>query len=134
MKKTYIALLILILLVGGFSMMTKNKAEAPTKETLEEEAVVATGVVKEFTVSGNNFAFVPSIITVNKGDKVKVTFKNSIGFHDFVIDEYGVATKQTQAPTTEVIEFIANKKGSFEYYCSVGSHRMMGMKGTLIVK
>jgi plastocyanin len=46
---------------------------------------------------------------------------------------YGAATKQTQAPTEEVIEFTADKVGSFEYYCSVGSHRQMGMKGVLKV-
>ena len=90
--------------------------------------------VKEFTVSGKNFSFTPSMITVKKGDKVKITFQNSAGFHDFVIDQYGVATKQTNAPTTEVIEFTADKTGSFEYYCSVGTHRAMGMKGTLVVE
>ena len=51
-----------------------------------------------------------------------------------MIDEYGAATKQGQAPFEEVIEFTADKTGSFEYYCSVGTHRQMGMKGTLIVK
>lgn len=94
----------------------------------------ATGVVKEFTVSGDNFSFVPSTITVKKGDKVKITFVNSAGFHDFVIDEYSVASKKTQSPTTEVLEFMADKVGSFEYYCSVGSHRAMGMKGALVVE
>ena len=89
--------------------------------------------VKEFTVSGKNFSFTPSLITVKKGDKVKITFQNSSGFHDFVIDEYGVAAKQAQSPATEVIEFTADKAGSFEYYCSVGSHRAQGMKGTLVV-
>lgn len=90
--------------------------------------------VKEFTISGKNFSFEPSLITVNKGDRVKITFENTAGFHDFVIDEYGVATKQAQAPDTEVIEFTADKVGSFEYYCSVGTHRAMGMKGTLKVQ
>ena len=31
-------------------------------------------------------------------------------------------------------EFTADKVGSFEYYCSVGSHRSMGMKGVLKVE
>lgn len=90
--------------------------------------------VKEFTVKGQNFSFAPSMITVKKGDKVKITFENTSGYHDFKIDEYGVATKQTQAPSTEVLEFTADKAGSFEYYCSVGQHRSMGMKGTLKVE
>jgi len=89
---------------------------------------------KEFVVSGNNFSFNPSVIKVNKGDKVRVVFKNTAGFHDFKIDAYGVATKKTNAPTEEVLEFTADKTGSFEYYCSVGTHRAQGMKGTLVVE
>jgi plastocyanin len=90
--------------------------------------------VKQFTISGDNFSFSPTAITVKQGDRVQITFKNNNGFHDFVIDEYGVATKQAQSPATEVLEFTADKLGSFEYYCSVGTHRAMGMKGTLLVE
>ena len=101
---------------------------------VEEMVVNSEGEVKEFTVSGKNFSFTPSLIAVKKGDKVKITFKSSQGFHDFIIDEFGVATKQAQAPYEEILEFTADKVGSFEYYCSVGSHRAMGMKGTLKVE
>lgn len=93
-----------------------------------------TAPVKEFTVEGKNFSFSLKEIKVKKGDLVKINFKNTQGFHDLVIDEFKVATKQFQAPGTEVLEFIADKVGSFEYYCSVGSHRAMGMWGTLIVE
>lgn len=34
----------------------------------------------------------------------------------------------------DVIEFTPDKAGSFEYYCSVGKHREMGMKGMLTVE
>lgn len=117
-----------------------NTVNEIAKETEAEGGLVnakvevGTPAVKEFTISGKNFSFAPSTIIVQKGDKVKITFKNENGFHDFVIDGYGVATKQTQSPTMEVLEFTADKAGSFEYYCSVGSHRQMGMKGTFIVK
>ena len=32
------------------------------------------------------------------------------------------------------VTVVSDKTGSFEYYCSVGTHRQMGMKGTLTVK
>lgn len=140
MKNTLIILIVLLVLGGGawFIIGQKNSAEISEEEVLtpeegdtEEEM---SGSLKEFTVSGTNFAFNPSTITVKKGDRVKITFKNTAGFHDFVIDEYGVATKQAQAPMTEVLEFTADKVGSFEFYCSVGTHRAMGMKGTLKVE
>ena len=99
-----------------------------------EFTVCPSSIVKEFVILGKNFSFMPSLITVKKGDRVKITFKNTLGFHDFRIDEYGVATKQAQAPYEEVLEFIADRVGSFEYYCSVGTHRAMGMKGILKVE
>lgn len=90
--------------------------------------------VKEFTITGNNYSFSPAIMKVKKGDRVKITFKNTEGFHDLKIDEFNVATQKLQADQEEFIEFTADKTGSFEYYCSVGSHRAMGMKGSLIVE
>lgn len=93
-----------------------------------------TSTVKEFTVAGDNFAFAPSTMTVKKGDTVRITFTNAEGFHDLKIDEFDVATAKLNAGGTETIEFVADKTGTFEYYCSVGSHRAMGMKGTLTVQ
>lgn len=89
---------------------------------------------KEFTVVGDNYSFAPNMLTVNKGDKVKITFQNKNGFHDFVIDELGVNSGKINGGQEKIVEFTADKAGSFEYYCSVGSHRAMGMKGTLTVK
>ena len=149
MNKIITAIVILVIVVGGWMLIGRKTSEAPviepeasdTNETSTSTSVdtsistsVTTGAVKEFAVTGSNFSFTPSTITVKKGDRVKITFSNTSGFHDFKIDEYGVATKQTQSPTTEVLEFTADKVGSFEYYCSVGTHRAMGMKGTLIVE
>ncbi len=89
--------------------------------------------VKEFTINAANFSFSPSAITVKKGDHVKITVTNSDGVHDFKIDEFNVATPRIQSGQTAVVEFDATKTGSFQYYCSVGSHRAMGMWGTLSV-
>lgn len=91
--------------------------------------------VKSFTVEGSNFKFSTSEIKVKKGDTVKITFNNTGGFHDFVIDEFsGAKTKQIQGGSSETITFVADKTGTFEFYCSVGSHRQMGMKGKFIVE
>ncbi len=92
------------------------------------------GTSKAFTVTGNNFAFDTKEIRVKEGDTVKVTFVNSEGTHDWALDEFNVKTAMLQAGGTETIEFVANKKGEFEYYCSFGQHRQMGMVGKLIVE
>lgn len=145
MKKTYIIIIVLVLIAGAlFFILNSKKLEAPTlqddnlgsasEETPDKSDNSGTVAVKEFTISGQNFSFSPSTIKVKKGDRVKITFKNTQGFHNFIIDEFGVATQQTQSPDTEVLEFTADKVGSFEYYCSVGTHRSMGMVGTLKVE
>lgn len=99
----------------------------------DPEAEDADKTIKSFNVSGGNFSFTPSTMTVKKGDTVRITFKNEEGFHDLKIDEFNVATKQIAAGAEETVEFVADKAGDFEYYCSVGKHRQMGMVGTLTV-
>jgi cytochrome c oxidase subunit II len=97
-------------------------------------ASVSTGAVKSFTVTSSSFKFSPTEIRVKQGDKVRVTLNNTNGMHDFVIDEFNVKTKVIQGAGSDVVEFTADKKGTFEYYCSVGNHRQMGMVGKLIVE
>jgi plastocyanin len=71
---------------------------------------------------------------VKDSEKVRIEFTSTVGFHDFVIDEFQAATKKVKVGESTFVEFIANKKGIFEYYCSVGTHRQQGMKGKLIVE
>lgn len=89
--------------------------------------------VKELTVTNQGFVFDPKTISVKKGDRVKITYTNGGGTHDFRVDGYNVGTNVLQGGQSQTIEFTADKVGSFEFYCSVGNHRAMGMKGTLTV-
>lgn len=90
--------------------------------------------VKTFTVEAKNFSFSLPEIKVNENDKVKIVLVNKQGFHDWINDLYGAKTEQIQANETAEVEFVADKTGTSEYYCSVGQHRAMGMKGNLIVE
>lgn len=94
---------------------------------------------KIFVLTGENFKFLMDgqealEIRVKKGDKVRVEFTSVDGFHDWVVDEFDAATKRVQTDGTTFVEFVADKKGTFEYYCSVGQHRANGMRGQLIVE
>ena len=89
---------------------------------------------KVITVNGGEFFFNPKEIRVKQGQRIQIVFNNSAGFHDFVIDELNVRTKQISAGQSDTVEFIADKKGTFEFYCSVGSHRAKGMIGNIIVE
>ncbi len=134
-----------VLVVGGLGVWYLGRN--PKTEILNSKDVVEStpaptpgptveslGEVKEFVVNGNDFKFDVTEIRVKVGDKVKVTFKNTGGFHDWVLDEFNVKTAQLKDGAEETVEFVAEKAGTFEYYCSVGKHRQMGMVGKLIVE
>ncbi len=110
------------------SMSTSTKSSAsstpPTTQTQ----------VKTFTITAQNFSFNPKEIRVKKGDTVKIILKNSGGFHDWVIDAFNARTTQIQGGQTAEVTFVADKAGTFEYYCSVDEHKQMGMRGNLIVE
>ncbi len=131
------------LLVGAFvtlaligagcdNRITNNTVPADNTETENNGEMGNVNVVK-VEVSGQNFTFTPNRIEVKKGQTVELTFKNVSGFHDFILDEFNVKTEQKQGPDTQVVTFIVDQAGEFEYYCSVGKHREMGMKGMLVV-
>ncbi|HLB51825.1 hypothetical protein A3F07_04355 [candidate division WWE3 bacterium RIFCSPHIGHO2_12_FULL_38_15] len=104
------------------------------ESTTSTPSATGTTQVKEFIVKGSNFKFDITEIKVKVGDKVKMTFENTGGFHDWNLDEFNVGTKVLNIGEKETVEFTASKAGTFEYYCSVGQHRQMGMKGNLIVE
>lgn len=104
------------------------------QNTEMENGTATTSTQKTFHIVGGNFFFVPNEVKVNKGDTVTIIFDNAGGLHDFVIDEMNARTKRIQTNGEDTVTFTADKTGSFEFYCSVGQHRQMGMKGMLIVQ
>jgi nitrosocyanin len=114
------------------SMEATPTAEPTQASQLPTQAVTTEGV-KEFVLEGGSFYYKPNVITVKKGDKVKVTMNSVSMMHDFVIDELNVKSEVAPSGKAAVVEFTADKAGSFEFYCSVGQHRANGMVGTLVV-
>ena len=118
------------------------KSSVPPKPLSQELPAGVTGAdvnapnvsVKSFTLTAKNWEFVPSTITVNKGDTVKLTITATDVTHGFSLSDFNVkATLEPNQPKT--VEFVADKAGTFSFRCSVfcgDGHS--GMKGTLIVK
>jgi plastocyanin len=97
------------------------------------------GNAKTFVLTGHNFRFVMDRaenpeIRVKAGDTVRLEFSSTDGFHDWVLDEFAAATKRVRTGESTSVEFVAGRAGTFEYYCSVGTHRQQGMKGVFIVE
>lgn len=149
MKKVGIIVGIVVLMglvVGGVVLMQakpKEQASQAPQATQATEPVVTlqetpeptgTGNVIEMSITGSNFKFSPNQIKAKKGDTIKLTFTSSGGVHDFTVDEFDVQTSQLSEGEEEEVEFVVDQAGTFEFYCSVGNHRKMGMVGKLIVE
>jgi len=95
---------------------------------------------KTFDLVGENFRFklngveTPDLV-VTQGDTVRITLTSTDMPHDWIVDEFNAKTARVNKGEPSVsVEFVASKKGTFEYYCSVGKHRANGMVGQLIVQ
>jgi heme/copper-type cytochrome/quinol oxidase subunit 2 len=107
------------LLVGGASALTLK----PTGQ----------GVAREFTVTGDQFAFKPGRIEVQKDDLVKITFAAKDIAHSFTIDQYRIA-KRAGPGQTVVFEFRADQVGTHRFYCNLTvDDRCKRMEGELVV-
>ncbi len=98
------------------------------------------GSVVELDFNADGFTFTKDgetnpTVEVSEGDTVRVTFTNDDAMpHDWVLDEFDASTEILEDGNSETIEFVADETGSFEYYCSVGSHREEGMYGEFVVE
>lgn len=138
-----------LVLAAAIFLRLHNTAEAPelapeesvAKETIQEttptepnEDETEGGNNVVFNLTGTNFAYNETEIRVSEGDTVTIHFESEEGFHDWVVDEFGAATEKVRPGTPTSVTFVADTAGTYEYYCSVGSHRANGMVGTLIVE
>ncbi len=111
-----------------------SKAETSVDEATDSTESAEESAIKEIIVESRGLVFNPEEIKVKMGDTVKLTYKNNQGTHDWNVDEFNAKTGLIDAGEEKTVEFVADKPGSFEYYCSVPGHREAGLKGTLIVE
>src|SRR5436309_13891405 len=100
----------------------------------QEPAPAGGGEGTEIKVTAKKYEFDPSVITVKKGDHVKLIITALDRDHGFKLEAFNINQKLKKgAPAT--IEFTADKAGTFPFQCSdfcgLG-HRKM--KGKLVVE
>ena len=131
MKQRIIAILLLsLLLLAG---CTQSKT-THTINVVEEQKYQATGVIKEFDMIAKQWEYDPSQITVQAGDTVKLKIKSIDVLHGFTIPALGISAN-LEPDSITTIEFVAERVGEFQFYCSVycgAGHR--GMQGLIIVE
>ncbi len=130
---------------GKTSLTTSVKIVKP--ETPPVKTEVTTDTVKKpttkamvkpetrsFSLTAKKWTFSPNLITVNKGDKVKLSIKSVDVTHGFSLPEFSVSGNLEPNQTIN-LEFTADKVGSFSFFCSVFcGEGHGGMKGKLIVQ
>ena len=132
-NKKHLFILVGVLVLGFVGFMVADSANR-NKQASGEGMPIGDASVKELTITAKRFSFEPSIITVNKGDKVRLTLISSDTSHGIAISEFKVDLR-AGAGETKSVEFVADKEGTFDFACSVYcGEGHIGMSGKLVVK
>ena len=93
------------------------------------------GQVREITINGDQYAFSPARIEVQKDDLVQIKFSAKDIAHSFTVDVPYRISKRAGAGQSVVFEFRADEAGRFTYYCNLTQDdRCKQMKGELVVR
>lgn len=120
-------LIFLAVALIGIGAMKITRSSYTTGNAVQDITTPA-GETKEFNVKAFRFGYEPNSITLNEGDKVKIIINNTDTLHGMTIPQLGISGDN-------VIEFVADKKGEFDWYCNVFCGKGHGsMGGRLIVR
>lgn len=133
MNKITGLIIIGLLVVGGIFVFNQKKP-AMKQELTTETTTTAMNPAQEFTITAKSWAFDPAVITVKQGDKVKLKIKSIDVTHGFALPDFNV--KIDLVPNKEeTVEFTADKKGEFTFFCSVMcGEGHQDMNGKLVVE
>ena len=114
-----------------------------TVQNDNQEGVITVSSSSEpgaFIVNAGNYYYSPAQLTIYTGDTVY--WINDGGFHNVNFstntvtgDPYNNPESFVSSPTSdsELYSYVFNTAGTYQYDCSVGSHAVNGMIGTIVV-
>ncbi len=131
---------LLLLVIAGCTKSAEIKTTTTTQNAITETVSGASEnkqlsqEVKEFKLIAKQFEFLPDSIEVNKGDKVRLLITSIDVEHGISIPEYDIIEKLPKNKEVQ-IDFVADKQGTFRFFCSVFCGNGHGdMNGELVVK
>jgi cytochrome c oxidase subunit 2 len=95
----------------------------------------AAPAAKVIEVTARKFAFEPSRIEVDEGDRVRLVVRSSDGVHGIGIKKFKVSKLVPRGGEAVTIDFVASSAGTFPILCSEfcgDGHE--DMTGTLVVR
>src|SRR3989344_3961229 len=140
--KRIILILFVIFLVGcaGKSNDVSNAGSGEISGAIQEQdgddasGIIGQDTIKEFTITAKRFEFNSNEITVNNGDRVRLKITSMDVTHGFSLPSFNI-NKNLKPGEEVIIEFTADKTGTFTFACSVVCGSGHGsMNGRLIVK
>ena len=111
-----------------------SAASARTVTQVAKDAATPMGGKHEIQVTLRKYEFSPCALRVRKGEQVKLIMTAADHDHGFKLDGFN-SNQKIPKGTTIVVEFTADKAGTFQFRCSTVcglGHR--NMKGTLVVE
>jgi len=111
-----------------------SAASARTVAQVAKDAETSMRGVHEIQVTLRKYEFSPGTLRVKKGEQVRLVMAAADHDHGFKLDDFNINQKIPKG-TTVVVEFTADKAGTFQFHCSSVcglGHR--GMKGILVVE
>jgi cytochrome c oxidase subunit II len=116
----------------GLTILSAPSAKAVAQ--VAKDAGTGLQGVHEIQVMLRKYEFSPGSLHVKKGEQVKLVLAAVDHDHGFKLDDFNINQKVPKGATV-VVEFTADKAGTFQFRCSsvcgIG-HR--SMKGTLVVE
>jgi heme/copper-type cytochrome/quinol oxidase subunit 2 len=90
---------------------------------------------RRFDVTAMKFHFEPAAVEVDEGDHVVLSLRSTDVKHGFSLKPYGIKVTIPKGGEAVVVDFTADKPGSFSFACSeYCGPRHSSMKGELVVR
>jgi cytochrome c oxidase subunit 2 len=101
---------------------------------LAQEVSATIPATREIQMTAKKYEFNPSVVTVKKGEHVRIIITATDRDHGFKLDAFKI-NQHLKKGEPATVEFTADQAGQFPFQCSVicgmGHHRM---KGRLVVE
>lgn len=128
-------LIVALLLVAALVAACGGGGGNESSSSSSSSSSTASGDVQRIEVSGVEFAFNPSNITVQRGTPVEIVFKNDGRVaHDLVAADLNARTPVIAPGRTATIQFTPTQAGQYKMVCTEPGHEASGMVGTITVQ
>jgi cytochrome c oxidase subunit 2 len=126
MKLLIVLVLAAAIMAGCTGYATSGEDSVPTQPA---------GKTVEITVTAKNWEFNPNVITIKKGDHVRLTLSSTEGTHGFSLPAFNINERLVAGAEPITVEFVADKTGEFDFRCNIMCGKgHMSQKGKLIVE